>query len=205
LILLTNPKLKELLAFRKSKNLSPLPPAFNIWNGENHYILPVTPETDFPCELKPNVTACGPLLLPFQSVGDGDAKLEAWLSQAPTVLINLGSLIKMDDAMAREFAAALKVLLDSQPKLQILWKIKKSGGISLQSAKKFKEKSSLNKDDDPDKVTEASLETINAEIASGRVKVEEWLSVDPLAVLRSGHVVCAVHHGGSNSFHEALR
>lgn len=121
------------------------------------------------------------------------------------MLINLGSLIKMDDSMVREFAAALKVLLDSQPKLQILWKIKKSGGISLQSAKKFKEKSLLNKDDDPDKVTEASLEAISAEMASGRVKVEEWLSVDPLAVLLSGHVVCAVHHGGSNSFHEALR
>ena len=107
--------------------------------------------------------------------------------------------------MAREFAAVLKVLLDSQPKVQILWKLKRSGRLTLQSAHMFKEKSTSDKDKDADRVTAASLEAISSEMASGRVKVEEWLSVDPLAVLRSGHVVCAVHHGGSNSYHEALR
>jgi hypothetical protein len=153
--------------------------------------------------MKPNVTGCGPILLPFQSVVEGDPELDAWLSQAPTVLMNLGSHITMDDALAREYAAALKVLLDSQPKLQILWKLKKSGRPTLQTARMFKETSSSDKE--AYRVTDASLEAISSEMASGRVKVEEWLSVDPLAVLRSGHVVCAVHHGGSNSYHEALR
>lgn len=203
MILLTNSKIKELVAFRKSKRLADLPPAFNIWKEENHYLLPSIPETDFPCEIKLNVTPCGPLLLPFQPVAKGDPRLEDWLCRKPTVLINLGSHITMDDAMAREFAAALKVVLDSQPKLQVLWKLKRSGRLTLQSARMFKKNASS--DREADRVTAASLDAISSEIESGRVKVEEWLSVDPLAVLQSGHVVCAVHHGGSNSFHEALR
>lgn len=49
-----------------------------------------------------------------------------------------------------------------------------------------------------------SLGSISAEIVNGRVRVVEWLSVDPSAILEAGLVVCSVHHGGSNSFHEAL-
>lgn len=192
-----------MMEFRKSQNLASLPPAFNIWKKENHYLLPSIPETDFPFKITSNVTPCGPLLLPFQPVAERDPELEAWLRQGPTVLINLGSHITMDGAMAREFSAALKVLLDSQPKVQILWKLKKSGRLTLQSARMFKEQSTSG--NEADRVTAASLEAISAEIASGRVRVEEWLSVDPVAVLRSGHVICAVHHGGSNSYHETLR
>jgi hypothetical protein len=103
----------------------------------------------------------------------------------------------MDDSMAREFAGGLKVLLDSRPDVQVLWKLKKSGGVGIRP----KDKSGLDGVD----VTTDSLESIEKEIAVGRVRVEEWLSVDPVAVLQSGHVVCSVHHGGSNSFHEALR
>jgi hypothetical protein len=112
-------------------------------------------------------------------------------------LINLGSHIRMDDAMAREFAVGLKVLLDSRQDLQVLWKLKKVGGLGIRS----KDKSESDNGD----VTAHSLKAIENEVATGRVRVEEWLSVDPLAVLQSGHVACSVHHGGSNSFHEALR
>jgi UDP:flavonoid glycosyltransferase YjiC (YdhE family) len=41
--------------------------------------------------------------------------------------------------------------------------------------------------------------------AHDRVKIVDWLDVDPVAILASGQVVCSVHHGGSNSFHETLR
>jgi hypothetical protein len=92
---------------------------------------------------------------PVQPVAKEDPKLEAWLRQGPTVLINLGSHITMDDSVAREFAAGLKVLLDSQPKLQILWKLKKSGRLTLQSARMFKEQSSSEKQ--TGRVTAASL------------------------------------------------
>lgn len=51
---------------------------------------------------------------------------------------------------------------------------------------------------------EKSLGSIAAERSSGRIRIAEWLSVDPLAILETGLIACSVHHGGSNSFHEAL-
>jgi hypothetical protein len=200
LILITNKPLKNFVKFRESHGLGKLPPAFNIWKAENHYLLPSLPETDFPCYISPNVTACGPLLLPAPPVAETDPELETWLRKGPTVLINLGSHIRMDDAMAREFSAALKVLLDSRPEIQILWKLKRKGGVRMGSKPISSANGSIGAD-----VTDDSLKDISKEIKDGRVRCEEWLSVDPLAVLESGHVVCQVHHGGSNSFHEALR
>lgn len=49
------------------------------------------------------------------------------------------------------------------------------------------------------------LETIVKFIQNDRVKVLSWLPVEPISVLQSGRVVCMVHHGGSNSYHEAIR
>jgi hypothetical protein len=109
----------------------------------------------------------------------------------------------MDSSMAREFAAGLKVLLDTRPDIQILWKLKTFGGLALRHRKTASSKSDGGFHGEG--FEEESLDAIATELAAGRIKVQEWLSVDPLAVLQSGHVVCSVHHGGSNSFHEALR
>lgn len=203
-ILITSSKMKEMMNHRKSQNLPALPPIFNPWQKENHYLVPSIPESDFPCKLEPNVTPCGPILLPVSPVSEVDPELEAWLEQGPTVLINLGSHIRMDGHMAREFAVGLKVLLERRPKIQILWKLKTSGGLAL-PAKESRTQNSKTPDMDDNVFTSGALDAIATEIGSGRVKVLEWLSVDPLAVLHTGHVVCSVHHGGSNSFHEALR
>lgn len=43
------------------------------------------------------------------------------------------------------------------------------------------------------------------ELASGRVRIEEWLPAQPIAILRSGNVICMIHHGRSNSYHEAIK
>ncbi|KAH6679088.1 hypothetical protein B0J14DRAFT_290540 [Halenospora varia] len=48
------------------------------------------------------------------------------------------------------------------------------------------------------------LTPIEVEMSADKVRVLEWISVDPLTILNTGHIVCSVHHGGSNSFHEAL-
>ncbi|CAG8958973.1 hypothetical protein HYFRA_00012130 [Hymenoscyphus fraxineus] len=200
-ILITSPKIKGLMKFRKSQNLPALPPTFNLWQKENHHLVPAIPETDFPCKLEANVTPCGPILLPVSPVSKVDPELEAWLEQGPTVLINLGSHIKTDGQMAREFAVALKVLLDRRPKIQVLWKLKTTGKTLPFKEPKAQNSTTANMDEE---FSMGSLETIATEIGSGRVKILEWLSVDPLAVLQSGHAVCSVHHGGSNSFHEAL-
>lgn len=198
-ILVTSPKVKGLMSWRKARQLPKLPPVFNIWQKENHYLVQSVPETDYPCYIPLNVTPCGPILLPVRSVSDHDPELEAWLARGPTVLINLGSHIRMDDDMARQFALGLKIALDKMPDIQVLWKLKTSGGLAVSS--QVKTTSGFQGAG----IAQESLEAIKTSMSSGRVKLLEWLTVDPLAVLQSGHVVCSVHHGGSNSFHEALR
>jgi hypothetical protein len=105
----------------------------------------------------------------------------------------------MDEAMTREFASGLKIVLERRPEVQVLWKIKKFGGLKISSQADTKNNS---------QEKGLAYDTLNAiwnETGIGRVKILEWISVDPLALLQSGKVVCSVHHGGSNSFHEALR
>lgn len=41
-------------------------------------------------------------------------------------------------------------------------------------------------------------------INQDRVKITDWFTAEPKSILESGHLVCCVSHGGSNSFHEAL-
>ncbi|TVY46445.1 Glycosyltransferase sdnJ [Lachnellula occidentalis] len=199
--LVTSPTVRSLMSWRKAQNLPALPPAFKTWQKENHYLVPSIPETDFPCHLESNVTACGPILLPSSSVSEIDPELQAWLMRGPTVLINLGSHIRMDGSMARQFASTLRHLLDKRPDVQVLWKLKISGAPAFQNGTNSKSNldGGLGGTD-----FEGPLDEISYELATGRVKVLEWLSVDPLAVLQTGRVVCSVHHGGSNSFHEAL-
>jgi hypothetical protein len=202
--------MKELMEFRKSQNLPPIPPVFDSWQKENHYLVPSIPETDFPCRVKSNVYPCGPILLPVTPVTEADPGLEKWLSANSTVLINLGSHIRLDNDMIKEFSVGLKVLLDRRPKIQMLWKLKTSGGMPLPAIKPKEKRQNVavtesNKGEDFGAFDPTSLDALASEIESGRVKVMEWMSVDPLAVLQTGHVVCSVHHGGSNSFHEALR
>lgn len=41
-------------------------------------------------------------------------------------------------------------------------------------------------------------------IEADRLKVVEWLTVDPTSLLNSGDIVASVHHGGSNCYHESV-
>lgn len=201
--LVRSPTVKQFMNYRKSQNLPGLPAAFNIYHKTNHYLVQSVPETDYPCSIPPNVTGCGPILLPASPVSQDDPNLQSWLERGPTVLINLGTHIRMSDSMAREFATGLKMVLDRKPDLQILWKLKTSGGLALpyDNAKSEKMKSGFQGEG----INKESLDAISPEISSDRVKIMEWMSVSPLAVLQTGRIVCSVHHGGSNSFHEALR
>lgn len=127
-----------------------------------------------------NVSAVGPIIMPVTPVAEQDAKLHAWLEQAPTILINLGSSIDYSRERATVMAAAIKQVLNHK-KVQVLWKIKKG-----------------------DEYSDDCLALLQGDIADGRVKVETWLSVDPTAILEAGHIIAMVHHGGANSYHESV-
>ncbi|KAL2069622.1 hypothetical protein VTL71DRAFT_14301 [Oculimacula yallundae] len=196
-ILITSPKIRGLIRYRKSNQLPSLPPVFNLWQTENHYLLPSIPETDYPCYVPQNVTSCGPILLPVTSVSRQDPELFTWMKRGPTILINLGSHIRMDEAMSNEFSSGLKIFLDKMPSIQVLWKRKTVGGVAVSKSKPSPGFANSG-------MKKGSFNPLSSEIASGRVRIVEWLSVDPSAILETGLVACAVHHGGSNSFHEAL-
>lgn len=122
---------------------------------------------------------CGPILRDSAAVEDVDAELFAWLGRRRwTVLVVLGSLLKVDREYAVAVWDACRVLLAERKDVQVLWKLQKGG--------------------------EYDIEGLDG-IEGDRVRVVEWLKPDPLAVLRTGRVACSVNHGGSNSYHEALR
>jgi hypothetical protein len=146
------------------------------------------PETEYPCYIPPNVTGCGPILLPERSVSEQDPELDAWLKVAPTVLINLGSHIRMDHEMVQQFTLGLRIVLSQISGIQILWKLKTSGGVMVSSSSGAASDASAKTG-----VTQVSLEAIEPWISNGQVRVVEWLSVDPLAVLRNENLICSVH------------
>lgn len=128
------------------------------------------------------------MLLPTLPIAESHPELASWLAQRSTILVNLGSHILFDEAFATEFATGLRVLLDRRPDIQVLWKLKTQGGTKERLYSK-----------------DGGFQIIAKELADGRVRIEEWLPAQPIAILHSGSVICMVHHGGSNSYHEAIR
>lgn len=87
-------------------------------------------------------------------------------------------------------AKALRIVIDktqkSLPGLQVLWKLKKFGDWEVKPG--GSEVYNILKD----------------EIDADRIRVVKWVTAEPMSVLRSGHIVCSVHHGGANSYYEAV-
>lgn len=185
---ITNPLLKELTQYRQRCGIKGNIPSLFEGFGKVQVLVPSTPETDLPLVVPSHIIGCGPMLRPCAPVAKTHPELESWLSQGPTVLVNLGSHILFDEAFATEFATGLRVLLDRRPDIQVLWKLKTQGET----------RENLYAED-------GGFQVIAKELASGRVRIEDWLPTEPIAILEGGHVICMVHHGGSNSYHEAIR
>jgi hypothetical protein len=131
-------------------------------------------------EVPPNITLCGPITLKAVPLSRGDPELLAWLEKGPTIMVQLGTHQQTSAKMAIEIAGGLRVILDQRPDIQVLWKLK--------DAKRF---------------TDTLDEILGREVKLGRVKIEAWINADPISILETGNIVCAVHHGGANSFFEA--
>ncbi len=104
--------------------------------------------------------------------------------------MNLGTHVVFDEGMVGEMAGAVRVLLDyvrgqQGEGVRVLWKIPAGGGENRG-------------------VGEVLGRVLGKELEGGVVRVVEWIQAEPVAVLESGSVVCAVHHGGANSFLESV-
>ena len=190
----TCPQLKEVERYRNTHGVpGPIPDMIIRSNDRNVLacLLPGRPECEFPCHVPSKFTLCGPILRPCAPVADEHPDLALWLVQRPTVLVNLGTIAQFSPAMEREFAKGLRALLDVRPDIQVLWKLPRSAASASDS------ESSIT---DPE-----ALASLSSAIEDGRVRTENWLPVEPICILQSGYVECIVHHGGSNTYHEAIR
>ncbi|KIK66143.1 glycosyltransferase family 1 protein [Collybiopsis luxurians FD-317 M1] len=164
---------------RKTYNRSELP---ILVDPRIRYFCPSTPDLDFPLDIPANVTLCGPLVMPTPPIEFADPSLTDWLNQAPTVLVNLGSHVTFDASAVRELVGGFRTLLKHHPTVQILWKLRPEGDIQ--------------------RTLEECVD--NDVVVRGRINVVHWLQSEPFAVLQHRNVICSVHHGGANSFFEAV-
>ncbi|KAK7418134.1 hypothetical protein QQX98_004109 [Neonectria punicea] len=152
------------------------------------------PELDFKGILPDHVLPCGPILRSAPPVSKLDPELWEWLAKGPTLYINLGSMCQIDEQQMTEMACAIRILCDEFQKkkqspnrpLQVLWKLKAHGDVKvLEEGSKIRE-------------------IIGKETEADQVRIVSWAVAEPIAILQTGHVVCSVHHGGANSFNEAI-
>ena len=135
-----------------------------------------------------NVIGCGPIVLPIRPLSEQDPELNMWLQRKPTILINLGTLYALSSADACRIARALRQVLngDGRSEVQVLWKLQKHP-------------------DDQHDVFSDAIGTLETFVKDGRVKVVSWLKAEPLALLETGSIICSVHHGGANTWFEAIK
>ncbi|KAH8163600.1 hypothetical protein CIB48_g4642 [Xylaria polymorpha] len=121
-----------------------------------------------------------PIIFDAEPAAEQDPELVAWLSRAPTVLVNLGSLFTYPEHHATAMALAIEEVL-AKTDVQVLWKMAKEEGV-------------------PDNYTLP----VKSLIDQGRLRVVDWLTVSPASILETGHITASVHHGGANCYHEAI-
>lgn len=151
------------------------------------------PELDFPLKSHTRIVPCGPIINEAPPISDSDPKLAAWLAKGATIYVNLGSLFALSENRAVELATGLNIVLDELdsrhpdgPRTQILWKLKKHGDYGTSG---------------PDARVYAAF---CGKMDKNRVRIFNWLESPPISILRSGNVVCAIHHGGASSYNEAI-
>lgn len=178
---LVTPSLTEKKTFLRQNGIAKPLDVFSIYQKDYLWLSQSLPELDFPMSVVPdNVVTCGPIFRSSAPAVDQDPELASWLSQAPTVLINLGSTVDYSPEGARELIRAIKTLLENS-KVQVLWKFIKRG-----------------------EYPEDVFAEVSKEIKDGRLRVEKWLGIDPAAMMETGNIVVSVHHGGANCFFEAV-
>ncbi|KAH2839825.1 hypothetical protein ACP6JD_005507 [Aspergillus fumigatus] len=163
-------------------------PFADAWRPDRFHLSPALKELDWPMDVPGNILPCGPILLPTASVAKQDPELASWLHKAPTVLVNLGTLYAPDPKVAEHIASGLKMFLTSWKgeKVQILWKLPKHPH-------------------DEENVYAQSIKPLQAEVEADSARIQPWFEVEPMAMLQTGQIICSVHHGGANSWYEAIQ
>ncbi|EJT74266.1 hypothetical protein GGTG_08109 [Gaeumannomyces tritici R3-111a-1] len=160
------------------------------------------PEIDFPLSFIPShLVPCGPIIRPARPCAEASPDLATWIARGPTIYINLGTHVRyFGPQEPLRLAGALRMVLDRADSdqerklggLQVLWKLVKLKGVD-------------GKFDFPLDEPGCDMHNVLGRyMDAGRVKIVEWVEPEPIAVLQEPNIVLAVHHGGANSFLEAV-
>ncbi|KAI1141417.1 glycosyltransferase family 1 protein [Hypoxylon sp. FL0543] len=175
----------RVMDFIKARNKRGIPgnlsTKYNMFDFDTPYLTQGRPQTDFAFDFIPdNLIGCGPILPPFEPLEKADPELAKWLVRRPTVIINMGSHVTYKGNQIGEVLAAIREVANRHPNIQILWKCPK-----------------------PSK--EDPQPSVDTELFGDRIRIMAWLPSTPVACLTASKSILAyVHHGGSNSFHEAI-
>ncbi|KAF4960385.1 hypothetical protein FGADI_1032 [Fusarium gaditjirri] len=161
-----------------------------------------SPDIDYPFSIiPPQLTSCGPIIRTSPPISEVDAGLAEWLSQGPTIYVNLGTHHKASPDEAHEMSKAFRRVLERADTLhsagkpfQILWKL---GRVP-------DEEGNAPKQDSYTGTWALVTDELQAYIKRDRARITDWLVAEPKSVLESQSIVCSVSHGGANSFYEAL-
>ena len=170
---------------KKSRVAAGLAPTLPIFEPLSPTLCPGTMALDFRANPSDSVLCFGPLVRDYAPLGSADPELAAWLEkggEGKTILVVLGSMFAFDEREVREMMCALKDVLAMREDVQALWKLV------------------------PDEAHAGAKDNLAGLVneLDGRLRVVDWLKADPPALLSSGYVGAVVHHGGGNSYHEAL-
>lgn len=157
------------------------------------------PELEYPFAIIPeHIVPCGPMIGPAKPLLETDPNMCRWLDRGPTIYINLGTHNVTTEDAAVEMANALKRILDEArswsghalSELQVLWKLVPdvSDGDYEVRAPNSRIRNVLGRYIDLD-----------------LVRITRWVTAEPSVILEHQSVVLSVHHGGANSFLEAVR
>ncbi|KAI1809728.1 glycosyltransferase family 1 protein [Poronia punctata] len=181
---LFSPRVQSLVKARNEHGIpGKMTTGYNQCDPNVLHLVPATRSTDWPFSvIPPNVIGCGPIL-PVVAQQPLDPAFARWIAARPTLIINMGSHITYDEGQFAEVLAAIEACLALHPDIQVLWKCRRT----INTAKDEEKRSVELVVDDP------------------RIRITEWLPASPVACLTASKSVLAyVHHGGANSFYEAV-
>lgn len=145
------------------------------------------PELEFPGVRPSHVIPVGPILLPSSALNIVDPELDAWINHPKaegmfTISFALGTHAVLNQLQAEELLRMFSELMEQRSDIRVIAKIMRAGTYDL-----------------------PLLDELEGQFGSHRLKIVEWMQADPISLLRTGKVDLSIHHGGSNSYHEALR
>jgi len=135
----------------------------------------------------------GPINLEGVAATAGLDPFIEWVRRAPTVLVNMGSMYEFKEPQLRTMAAAIDKFIGDVPGVQILWKAKLAEDIVAERGPGRR-----------DSIAGLLAKLCPQGQEDGRVKITEWLDIEPPTLLREKQLVACVHHGGAGGFSDAL-